>query len=66
MLEIDEVVITDSGYADTRCVQPPGTEHALHSTLAKIRARHENVSKRLKQYYVLKHRFRHSLSRQGD
>lgn len=66
MLKVDELAIGDSGYTDTRCIQPPGTQHPMNVTLARIRARHETVNKRLKQFSVLRQRFRHDIARHGD
>ena len=66
MLDIDEFVVGDRGYADERCVQPPGAQHHLHHTLAAIRARHESLNERLKNFFVLKRRFRHRLSLHSD
>ncbi len=51
MLNIDEFVVGDSGHTDTRCVQPPGTDHVLHNELASIRARHENMSKTFETFF---------------
>eukprot|EP00171_Calliarthron_tuberculosum_P001902 IDg1902t1 len=48
-------------YADERCIQPPGSHDHLHSTYSLLRGRHENMNKRLKQFFVLRHRFRHDI-----
>ena len=58
----DEFVIADNGYTYEQCIQPPGNLHPHHKVLAKIRARHEILNKRLKQFRVLKLNFRHDLS----
>lgn len=55
----NEFAVTDNGYADLRCVQPPGETHPLDRTLALLRARHENFNKRLKHFNVLSCTFRH-------
>lgn len=63
-LEIaDEFAISDNGYADERCIQPPGQAHPNHSSFARVRARHENMNRRLKQFGVLSQRFRHDISK---
>jgi len=57
----DEKVVADSGYRDSACIQEDdvvGEEKRLHSI---ARARHETVNRRLKQFYVLGHRFRHQV-----
>ena len=61
-LDVDEFVVADGGYIDERCISPPGSSHADHKTLAETRARHEIVNKRLKQFNVLTHRFKHTPS----
>ena len=58
----DEFVIADNGYGDERCIQPPGNRDPHHNLLAAIRARHEILNKRLKQFGVLNLKFRHDLS----
>jgi len=60
-----EFVIADSGYGDTRCLQPPLHAHPMQATYSRIRARHEVVNKRLKQFSVLTRPFRHKLSFHG-
>ena len=55
-------VIADSGYQDERCQPPTGmssTTEKLHST---VRAGQETVNKRLKQFFILSHRFRHNIA----
>ena len=62
LLEVDEFVIADSEYTDKCCIQPPGNELKNHCLLSVIRARHENLNTRIKQFGVFKHKFRHELS----
>ncbi len=62
VLNEDEFVVAHSSYSDERCVQPPGLNHPMHRLLAVIHARHENLNKRLKQFAVLKNKFRHEVS----
>lgn len=40
----NECVIGDSGYLDSRCLQPPHPGHPLHRPFSRIRARHEIVN----------------------
>ncbi len=61
-LLLDEFVVADGGYTDERCIQPPGSNHKDHHLLSLIRAMHENSNKRLKQFGVLKQKFRHDLT----
>ena len=62
LLRKEEFVITDAGYTDERCIQPPGVHHQNHGLMATIRARHEIFNKRLKQFDVLKHKLGHDIS----
>ena len=65
-LHTNEFVVTDSGYGDEKCITPPGSNHSDHKVLAEIRARHEIMNKRLKQFFILSHRFRHALEQHVD
>lgn len=57
-LEPDELVIADRGYRHDRCVY-----NSIHTNVfSKIRARHEIVNRRLKQFSALRVTFRHDLS----
>lgn len=56
-LDPHEKVIADRGYIDESCNYPPGGEHSRLFSL--VRARHETVNKRFKQFGVLSSRFRH-------
>ena len=58
-LLVDEFMIANSGYSDERYIQPPGHSHPRRRLLSLIRAQHENLNKRLKQFGVLKQKFRH-------
>ena len=66
VLDDGEKVLGDKGYRDQRCINPatPTTliSEYLHEMLAN---RHETVNKRLKQFFVLKTRFRHERSLHG-
>jgi len=59
----DEFAVCDSGYADGRCIQPPGQTNIMHATFMRIRARHESLNGRLKQFGVLGNRYRHELGK---
>ena len=63
-----EQVCTDDGYQDERCITKGDVSSCpLESrTHALLRARHENVHRRLKQFFVLSHRFRHDISMHED
>lgn len=61
----DERVVADKGYAgEISCYTPLSFDftHASSSTCAALRARHETVNRRLKQFGVLSQRFRHHRS----
>jgi len=60
-LQPGEMVEADGTYQHPRC-QKPGDYVSLTDRRAKTmaRARHETVNKRLKQFYCLKHTYRHS------
>ena len=62
LLKVDGFVLADSGYTDERCIQPPGSNQKSHRLLSLIRARHEYLNKRIKQFGLLNHKFRHDLS----
>lgn len=60
VLDDDEYVVADGWYQDERCQTPNNRgQSPLH---ALIRARHETINRRFKQFNVLGHRFRLSLS----
>ena len=60
----DEYVSADDGYGDERCVttQEVSTSSSESSFLSRLRARHETVNRRLKQFLVISHRYRHDLA----
>lgn len=60
------MAIADDGYADLRCIRSPGTQHRKSGKLAPLRARHENVNRRLKQFNLLSVTFRHSIDRHSS
>ena len=65
ILEPGENVVADSGYRDERCVQAkdiPPQWRPLHS---RIRARHECINRRFKQFSALTTTFRHDVSKHG-
>ena len=62
LLRENEFVITDGGYLDTKCIAPPGSGNRYHHHYGLIRARHETLNKRMKQFSVLQNRFRHDVT----
>ncbi len=64
-----ERVEADSGYVgDSKVDHPNKNCHNLGQWISKydVRARHETVNKRMKQFYCLKHVFRHSVEKHID
>ena len=61
-LEVEECVIADGGYRDSKCVNTADNPEKSHR-FSFIRARHETFNGRLRNFFVLSHRFRHSISR---
>lgn len=55
-------VIADGGYPDEHCVTRTAVREAERDIFSRVRARHETANRRLKQFYVIGHRFRHSIS----
>ena len=60
----EEKVVSDAGYQDERCSANSTSIEA--NNWGYVRARHEAVNKRLKQFNVLGRKFRHNLSPHGD
>ena len=61
------MVIADLGYRDDKVIIPMPTTNMTDSSLHKrIRARHETVNSRLKNFAVLRHIFRHDLELHSD
>lgn len=56
-----ELVIADGGYTDEKCRSCKGVNDPNRRLFAVVRARHETVNRRFKQFAVLGHRFRHAL-----
>lgn len=59
----DESVIADSIYKSEKCLIPSDVfdnDHVLHS---RIRARHETVNSRFKNFQILHHTFRHDVTK---
>lgn len=60
-LDADEMVIADKGYHDDRFfINPLGYPQSAVAQ-KQIMAKHENVNKRLKEFEVLKAKFRHNI-----
>jgi len=62
IMEEGEKVITDKGYRHELCLTSADDAQLFIS----IRAHHETVTERIKQFNVLLHRFRHGLSQHAD
>lgn len=60
-LEDGEYIVADGGYNDERCRSCKGTNDPNRRLFSVIRARHETVNRRFKQFNALGNRFRHSL-----
>lgn len=56
LIQADEVVVADKGYTDEKCISSIPVDGINPSD---IRARHETLNRRLKQFRVLGDRFRH-------
>lgn len=55
-LQNNEVVVADDGYTDHTCIQNISVNGVNPK---RILARHENLNRRMKQFNILGHRFRH-------
>lgn len=60
-----ESVIADKGYRGEETCLITSEIKSVEENIQLIRSRHETVNKRLKQFYVLKHRFRHDKGKHG-
>lgn len=60
-LDEGELVVADGGYKDERCMACKDEQDPNREFFALVRARHETVNRRFKQFAVLGNRFRHSL-----
>lgn len=61
----NETVIGDNGYVHPRCITPDVVSEENTEIFKILRARHENVNERLKNFNVIRHIFRHHLSMHG-
>lgn len=59
----DEFVVGDNGYNHAKCLIPDNTDHKFMPIHSRIRARHETVNRRFKQFNVLHHKFRHGVNK---
>lgn len=62
-LDNNEYIVGDNGYKHGRVITPDSVADDFFEIHAWIRARHETINKRLKQFAVLKHVFRHNLEK---
>lgn len=60
---VGEKLVADGGYGDDSCILKNSLAGITKRYHAAIRARHETVNKRLKDFKILKHVYRHSLSK---
>lgn len=58
----NEKVIADGGYNHNRCKHPAELNETEGKQCGILRARHETVNRRLKQFFVLGHRFKHNVT----
>ena len=65
ILEPGEFYIADGGYYDgyNYAITPTGYHYYSDRVRALIRARHETINRRLKQWKALSHRWRHSIEK---
>jgi len=56
-----ETVVGDNGYGDDRCLRVGDVSSDEHKKHSRIQARHETWNGRLKNFFVLGHRFRHKI-----
>lgn len=61
----NEHVVADDGYINKRCVNFHHVDENSQGLHKLIRARHEAVNERLKNFNVIRHIFRHSLDKHG-
>ena len=62
----DEVFIADGGYKGVEyCIMPGGWGHVINKQISKIRARHETVNRKFKEYKVIGDRSRHTQVQHG-
>lgn len=57
----DERVIADCGYSDVKCVTPDDLHGRRKRIASRLRARHEIINGRIKNYGIMRHRFRHDV-----
>lgn len=58
-----ENVVTDRGYNHARCIAPYNLFGDDRATASKLRARHETLNGRIKNFKVMEVRFRHKISK---
>ena len=62
----DEVFIADNGYKGVDyCIMPGGWGHVINKQISKIRARHETVNRKFKEYKAIGERSRHTQGHGG-
>ena len=66
-LEKNERYVADKGYraCEPVAITPTGLQRFIDRQLGTLRARHENINRRLKEFGILQQKFRHSLTKHG-
>ena len=59
-LDMGEKVIADGTYQDESCVLATHILHEYKKLHSIVRARHETINGRFKNFFVLAHKFRHN------
>ena len=58
-------ILGDRGYSDDRCLNSKDVPEHYKSMYGEIRARHETINRRFKQFSIRNGTFRHSLKLHG-
>ena len=61
----NEKCIADRGYSDEKCITPNNEISAISEITATLRARHETVNRRIKQFRAIAEKFRHDICLHG-
>lgn len=62
-MEVGEKVLTDSGYGTSFFVTPTGNNTIADYKQSVVRARHETVNRRFKEFNILHRTFRHDITK---
>lgn len=61
-LQHKELIVGDNGYIHSKCITPGDVSEGKREIHKLLRARHETVNERLKNFNIIKHIFRHHVS----